>query len=380
MKVAYITTFDILESPPHEGGVVWSKRNVFLIEQVFGKENVHICAITKHKELLSKASGNTVAFFSDRRKINILKNCLSNRLQYNKNVESMVLEHIKSLQCDIVCLDMSRMGFLQKRLPKEIKQILFLCDIERDYIRDLVRINPSRFILKRAFDINENLSVKHSNIIIALNKRDADKLLGYYNRNPDLILPITMDDTYVEYDREEKPHPASKLKLLFVGALFPPNEHGLTWFINEVIPRIDAELVVVGKDFEKLRSKLQRSNVSIIGTVDGLSQYYHNADAVVAPIFLGAGMKVKTAGNLMYGKPMFATDEALEGYEVEGQKNVFRCNSSDEFISAINSFAANSPYIKFDADIRSLFLEKYKTARYIPIVRDLLLNTSTMRK
>jgi len=34
-------------------------------------------------------------------------------------------------------------------------------------------------------------------------------------------------------------------------------------------------------------------------------------------------MKVKPAEALMHGKLMFATDEAREGYEIEGQKNFF---------------------------------------------------------
>jgi len=376
MKVAYVTTFDILEEPPHEGGVVWSKRNLFLVQQVYGKENVYVCVITRNKKSLLKATGNITAFYSKRKKTDILLNSFSGRLQYNKSVENSVLKHILHLQCDVVCFDMSRMGFLQERLPEKIKQVLFLCGIERDYIKALININPSRIILKRAINVNERLAVKNSEIIITLNKRDSDGLMKYYNRNSNLVLPVTMDDSFVDcktYKNDISSYSSSKLQLLFVGALFPPNEHGLSWFIREVMPKVNAELVVVGKDFEKLKSKLERDNVKIIGTAHDLSEYYYNSDAVVSPILLGEGMKVKTAGHLMYGKPMFATDEALEGYEVENIGSVFRCNTAEEFVSAINKFCANPNRERFDAPIRELFLSKYTTVNYIPVMKEILL-------
>jgi glycosyltransferase involved in cell wall biosynthesis len=127
------------------------------------------------------------------------------------------------------------------------------------------------------------------------------------------------------------------------------------------MPYVSAEISIVGSNFEKLTERLSRSNVKVIGTVDDLSAYYHNAHAVISPILFGAGMKVKIAEALMYGKPVFATDEALEGYDVEGLENVYRCNTAQEFIDAINTYIDNPPYIAFDENIRARFLEKYHT-------------------
>jgi len=374
MKIAFITTFAILGLPPYEGGDVYSRRNLHLLQQAFGEENIYICAITKDKSLLSKAARNITVFYSDRSKLSILKNCLSNRLQFRKDVEDSVLEYIMRIGCDAVFLDSSRMGLLQERLPENIKQILYMVGIEKDYIKALMRINPSRVVLKRAFEINEALAVKNSDIVIVLNRRDADKLKEYYNYNPHMILPVTMGDSFIENKNVENILTPSTLQLLFVGSLFPPNKHGIIWFINEVMPHVNAELTVIGKNFEKLEDKLRRKNVDIIGSVDELSQFYNNADAVVSPVFLGEGMKVKTTGHMMYGKPMFATDESLEGYDVEGLKNIYRCNSKKDFIDAINAYANNPPYMRFDNEIRNLFLEKYHTPVYIPKLRDMLLD------
>ena len=104
-----------------------------------------------------------------------------------------------------------------------------------------------------------------------------------------------------------------------------------------------------------------------------LAYYYIHSDAVVSPILAGDGMKVKTAEAIMYGKPIFATDEALEGYEVSQLKKIFRCNTSQEFITAINAYAGKPPYFPFNQEIRSLFLEKYHTSCYIKPFKEALL-------
>ena len=83
-------------------------------------------------------------------------------------------------------------------------------------------------------------------------------------------------------------------------------------------------------------------------------------------------MKVKTAEALMFGKPIIGTDEALEGYDVERQRSVFRCNSSQDFINAINNYAKSIPLVSFDDDLHRLFLEKYHTPNYVPVLRELL--------
>ncbi len=52
--------------------------------------------------------------------------------------------------------------------------------------------------------------------------------------------------------------------------------------------------------------------------MDKTDVYYYKHAAVILPIKYGAGMKVKTAEAMMYGRTIFASDEALEGYDGKG--------------------------------------------------------------
>ena len=115
---------------------------------------------------------------------------------------------------------------------------------------------------------------------------------------------------------------------------------------------------------EKYKEKFEKMNskVKVLGTVDSLDEYYLNADVVIAPIFSGGGMKVKTAEALSYGKTIFGTKEAFEGYEVDYDKIGGLCNTKEEFIEKINKYIKwweenNKP--KFNEYSKTIFKEKY---------------------
>ena len=371
MKIAYITTVDVL-GPANDGGVICATRNLTLLKDAFGNENIFICAITKKKEHLSKTSSNTAVFYCDRPRVEILKDALYNRFKFGKAVEDKIIDFLNHAKVDTLFIEMSDMGVFQERLCGKFKQVLFMQNLERDYIKKWILAQPKYILLKRACEVNEALAIKHSDVIINLSNRDATLLKKYYNRCPDMILPITLDDSFAPPNAADELSKKKPLQLLFVGSLIHSNKHGVTWFVKKVMPYVDAELTVVGKNFEKMSGKLKRKNVNVIGTVDDVSGYYHQAHAVVFPVRYEGGMKVKMAEALMYGKPTFATDEILEGYMVEGVANIYRCNTAKQFINAINSYADKEHYETFDETIRALFLERYHTSTYVPKVRGLL--------
>jgi len=371
MKAVYITTEDIL-GPAKTGEQQFCKRNFLLIQQALGAENARAIVLSKNPELLSCKFPNVTVFFTKRGNLSILRYSLQKRLQFSEKLETQVLANIMSQECDIVFIKSTLLGNLQARLPKEIKQVVLMNAIIKDYIREQAALRPYILLLKRSFIHNESLSIHNADLLIVLNKRDATQLKKYYDYDADLILPLTIEDTFSETCEAKAVVTSNKLQLLFVGSLYSSNVHGITWFIQKVMPHVNAELAVVGKGFEKLKSKLSRDNVNIVGTVETLSGYYHKAHAVVSPILVGNGMKVKTAEALMYGKPMFATDEALEGYEIDDLDYIFRCNSPQQFITTINRYSEREEYEPFCIKIREKFLEKYDSSIYSFALRDIL--------
>lgn len=95
-------------------------------------------------------------------------------------------------------------------------------------------------------------------------------------------------------------------------------------------------------------------NIEIHGFIENLQTFYSEANAVVMPIKIGTGMKVKVAEALMFGKSIIGTPIAFEGYEFD--KEIAKlCNSEKEFIDFLN----NHQVPKYNNKSRKLFLEKY---------------------
>jgi len=203
--------------------------------------------------------------------------------------------------------------------------------------------------------ISESLICKYSDKIIALNQRDEIQISSIYKRTPDIQIPISLENKYNNISSET----SSCVKIgLFVGSFFFPNIHGVKWFIINVLPYVNMKLVIVGKDMDQLKHSIlvkDSPNIEIHSSVPNLTEYYEKADFVVLPIFLGGGMKVKTAEALMYGKFLIGTREAFVGYEI-GENIGFCSETPDGMINNINNF---NKKLKYNIESKQLFLEKY---------------------
>ena len=211
-----------------------------------------------------------------------------------------------------------------------------------------------------SYSYNEKHAVKAADFCIFLNERDKKQAKQLYKNKEGYILPITFNDVYAE--KKDITGTKSKTILLFVGSLFGPNISGIEWFVEEVMPELtECMLYIVGKNMESRKKELERVNVEVIGTVDNLSVYYNQANAVIMPVFFGNGMKVKTAEAMMYGKNIFATQEALEGYDIEGVRGrgIFECNTKEEFVSQIKANVNKNSHM--NQRVRQHFLNKYET-------------------
>ena len=149
---------------------------------------------------------------------------------------------------------------------------------------------------------------------------------------------------------------------LFVGVAFFANIHGINWFIDNVFPHVPGKLFIVGKGMGKVFERRKSERILIWDYVENLSDFYYQANLVVLPVFVGGGMKTKTAEAFMYGKTVLASSESLQGYEVcEGA--VYRCDTKEEYINVINELILEDKISLYNAKSRFLF-EKYYSYDY----------------
>ena len=323
------------------GGDSVNKRNENLLREIFA-ENFYVYYITDPT--------NTV--------FDKLRGYLGGITKKNIN-EILNIISRKNIGC--VFLSQSFYGKLCKAIRKKypsIKIITFYHNIETHYAKEYVRTSGMThypFYLLATY--NEKQTIKYSDFNFVLNERDSLLMHKLYGVVSNFQLPVSYQDIFDH--NKVKINPNNPLKLLFVGTAFFGNIPGIQFFVNEVMPNVSAELLIVGKGMESYKAQLERSkNIKVFGFVDDLSAFYYDASIVIAPIYSGGGMKTKIAEALMYGKTVIGTKEAFEGYKRKLDVT-YECNSAQEFIDCINKMEEKNNINPFNLQARKIYEENY---------------------
>lgn len=356
MKILFIGIQDIF-GKIDAGGVQVSRRNYELLLDV--ADEIHAAIFCEEGN--TRAGDDYICFFSRvSNNMEAVKSALFLRRTYKLKEEKRLLEYIEKVNPDVVFLDCSAIGIILKKLPAHTKTIVFFHNIETDFSWNKVKKEGICFLPAYfASYYNERIATKIATKVITLNERDDRRLNQLFGRTSDLHLGVSFED-YFQYEKLKRN--GQKKELLFVGSLFWPNYQGILWFVDEVMRVLpEYHLSIVGKNFENKKRELERDNVTVIGTADDLEQYYYSYSVIVMPIQYGAGMKVKTAEAMMYGMTILGTDEALEGYQVDGVKGIYRCNTADAFINVIHNIYENGLLKDYEEDVRQVFIRDHET-------------------
>jgi glycosyltransferase involved in cell wall biosynthesis len=137
--------------------------------------------------------------------------------------------------------------------------------------------------------------------------------------------------------------------VLFVGSGFFANREAVAFLLNQVAPALakrgNTRIRIAGSGFSQAEWQGDiPPNVDLLGRVPDLTTCYRQARAFVAPIFSGAGMKVKVAEALMYGLPVIGSPLALRGYLEKHRKtpHLMEAATPESFVEAIGA-CSNAP-------------------------------------
>ena len=125
----------------------------------------------------------------------------------------------------------------------------------------------------------------------------------------------------------------------FIGTMeFKPNAAGMRWFATQCWPRVkellpDARFRLIGRGSEDLSITLG-TDIDGLGYVDDPAEEIATWSAMVVPLQLGAGTRVKIAEAFSRRCPIVSTSLGAYGYNVENGRELWVANSSRELADA----------------------------------------------
>ncbi len=142
--------------------------------------------------------------------------------------------------------------------------------------------------------------------------------------------------------------PVSNRSVLFVGSMdYHANIEGVLWFSREIWPQIaeqypDLEFTIVGRSPSREIQALASDRIRVTGTVEDVRPFYTSAIAVVVPLRVGSGTRLKILEAMAAGVPVVSTRLGAEGIDATQGVHLLLADSSAEMVPAIHQMA-NSP-------------------------------------
>jgi len=272
---------------------------------------------------------------------------------FTARTERTIVERLRGIEFDVVQAFHVHMAplalaIMRDRKGRDIRFVLDMDDLESDAARrraETMRgsMGLQWYALNRldAFKcaLWERWFLRRCDQVWLSSQQDRDKARERFGADHVVWVPNGFDvpDTLQESGR------GTPFTFLFVGTMsYSPNEDAAIHFCNEIFPLLrqratsDFRVMVVGRGpTEALRSvAAQHPEVVVTGGVPEVASYYRDAHAVIAPMRLGSGTKIKILEAFSLGVPVAATPSGAAGLEAADGVHMLIAETPEAFAGA----------------------------------------------
>jgi len=263
-------------------------------------------------------------------------------------------DHIASLAPDVVHIE----GFyLHQHVPRDLAAPVLLTEqnIEFELFAQRKEAWQAR-VTKHA----EIATWRAADRLAAVTAEDA-AVMEELSGQQVVVVPDGIDLPPLDLDpRAVKPH-----TVLYVGNFdYAPNLDAAEWLLSRIMPKVwnrvpDAVLHLVGNAGDRHFPRSDR-RVLVTGRVPDLAPYYQEAAAVVCPLRVGGGVKVKMLEAIAYGKAVVSTGVGLQGLGEEPSAAIGATDTAEAFSDRLCEILSD------DAERRSTEGRVAGVQRYLP--------------
>jgi glycosyltransferase involved in cell wall biosynthesis len=193
---------------------------------------------------------------------------------------------------------------------------------------------------------------------------DQQRLLGEVATARTAVIPNAADVEYYQ-PRAADPRPDGRTVVFFGLMSYVPNIDGATYFIQDIWPRIaaahpGARCKIIGGRAPASIQALAGPRIELTGFVPDLRPHLAEAAAVVVPLRLGGGTRLKIVEAMAMGKAIVSTTLGAEGIDALPGRDILLEDSPAAFADAVNRLLADpSLAARMGQAARQLAVERY---------------------
>jgi glycosyltransferase involved in cell wall biosynthesis len=193
---------------------------------------------------------------------------------------------------------------------------------------------------------------------------DEARLLAEVPQARTLVIPNAADVEYYQ-PRATDPPPDGRTVVFFGLLSYFPNIDGVTYFIQEIWPRIaaahpNARIKIIGGQAPGSIQALARPGIELTGFVSDLRPHLAEAAAVVVPLRLGGGTRLKIVEAMAMGKAVVSTTLGAEGIEAIRGRDILIEDQPAAFADSVKRLLADPSLAgRIGRSARQLAVDRY---------------------
>lgn len=180
------------------------------------------------------------------------------------------------------------------------------------------------------------VSAKVSQVLVC-SEEDQDTVRGNGLQTQIRVVPNGVDCDYFQPIALD----SASRDLVFVGSMdYHANISGAIFFVRHILPLIhrkypDVHFYIVGKNPPPSISSLANKRVTVTGIVPDVREYLKKARAVVVPLLVGGGTRLKILEAMAMARPVVSTCLGAEGIGAVDEQHILLANEPAQFAKRV---------------------------------------------
>jgi len=172
--------------------------------------------------------------------------------------------------------------------------------------------------------------------------------------------PIGIDHTLIKTNSSRIEE--GRTHIGFIGAMdWDPNVDGLEWFVSKVWQPFfenqnQCQLHLAGRKYP-IGKYAKVGGIVEHGQVPDAGQFLARVDILIAPLFIGSGVRVKILESMAAGKAVITTSIGISGINAVNGKEIIIANDDIEFKQAIDSLSQKEDLLYSFQKMASMYIQ-----------------------